>query len=165
MVGLINFGYSKTAAGNNLKMKPHHAAWLSNHPTRSAEWLSARLADGFDVHHLDGDHTNNSPENLILVECQDHSLTLHSLRMIRPIVIRPCGRKPSDGIRDAAIYRARCDTRNDWRVIAKQFGVTTKNAMQSAKRVARLKGWEWPIVGERWTLEQAGQLLAKALAD
>ena len=31
--------------------------WLSAHPHRSAKWLRERIADGFDVHHIDGDDT------------------------------------------------------------------------------------------------------------
>ncbi len=30
------------------------------------------MRDGFDVHHIDGDHSNNSPENLVLLEHWDH---------------------------------------------------------------------------------------------
>ena len=50
----------------------YHLAWLSIHFHRNEEWLASRLRDGFDVHHLDGDHGNNVPENLVLIECTDH---------------------------------------------------------------------------------------------
>lgn len=51
---------------------PHHLAWLSAHPTRNPVWLLMMLADGFEVHHLEGKHNNNDPNNLILVEHVDH---------------------------------------------------------------------------------------------
>lgn len=55
-------------------MKPHHRAWLDAHPHRTAEWLAFRIAEGFDVHHLDGEHDNNNPENLVLIEHTDHMM-------------------------------------------------------------------------------------------
>ncbi len=33
--------------------------------------------EGFDVHHVDGDHENNLPDNLVLIEHRDHFM-LHS---------------------------------------------------------------------------------------
>lgn len=56
--------------------QPHHKAWLLSHPWWSPEWLKARLREGFDVHHLDGNHDNNDPANLVLIEHTDH-LMLH----------------------------------------------------------------------------------------
>ena len=58
-------------------MLPHHAAWLSAHPERSAEWLAERVAEGFHVHHVDGDHDNNDQLNLVLIESGDHMM-LHN---------------------------------------------------------------------------------------
>lgn len=55
----------------------YHHAWLTAHPDRSIQWLRDRLADGFQVHHVDGDHSNDDPLNLILIEGVDH-LRLHS---------------------------------------------------------------------------------------
>ena len=43
-------------------LQPHHAAWLAAHPHRDRRWFRARLRDGFDVHHLDGDHDNNDSD-------------------------------------------------------------------------------------------------------
>lgn len=59
------------------KLKSYHLVWLSCHPERSADWLKQRLADGFHVHHADGDHGNDAPENLILIEGLDHMLIVH----------------------------------------------------------------------------------------
>jgi hypothetical protein len=58
-------------------LKPHHVAWLACHPKRTEEWLLERLADGFHVHHADGNHSNDAPNNLILVEGVDHIRVFH----------------------------------------------------------------------------------------
>jgi len=68
----------------------YHEIWLSSHPHRTPEWLKDRLRDGFDVHHMDGDHGNNDPANLVLIECTDHMM-LHGGRILRRI--GPGGRK------------------------------------------------------------------------
>lgn len=65
-------------------MLPHHKAWLDAHPDRTGEWLQRRLSDGFDVHHLDADHQNNEPHNLVLIEHEDH-MRLHKLNTVRAI--------------------------------------------------------------------------------
>ncbi len=67
-------------------MEPHHLAWLAAHPYRSRNWLEERLNDGFHVHHLDGNHGNNAPENLVLIEGGDH-IRLHSNVLRRPLNI------------------------------------------------------------------------------
>jgi hypothetical protein len=64
------------------KLKPHQQTWLDAHPHRTEQWLRERLRDGFDVHHADGDRNNNSPTNLVLIDCQDH-MTLHGSVMCR----------------------------------------------------------------------------------
>lgn len=53
-------------------MKDYHEIWLSAHPERTREWLEDKLRDGFDIHHGDGNHTNNDATNLFLIECRDH---------------------------------------------------------------------------------------------
>lgn len=58
-------------------LKPYHLIWLAVHPTRTEAWLRAMLADGFHIHHLDGDHGNNAPGNLVLIEGMDHMM-IHS---------------------------------------------------------------------------------------
>ena len=67
-------------------MKPYHKAWLSAHPERTEQWLKERLADGFDVHHVNGDHFDDHPDNLALIEfnrpCEDSRVRrrLHAAR-------------------------------------------------------------------------------------
>lgn len=65
-------------------LKPHHAAWLADHPHRTEAWLRGKLADRFDIHHIDGNHHNNNPRNLVLIESMDHS-RLHGGNSLRPL--------------------------------------------------------------------------------
>lgn len=51
------------------------------------------MADGFDIHHMDGVHENNDPLNLVLIECGDH-LMLHNGKMRFSRVV---GRKGARG--------------------------------------------------------------------
>lgn len=62
----------------SMKLLKHQAAWLKSHPDRSVKWLRERFKDGFDVHHLDGDHSNNDPGNLVLIDHVDH-MRLHGI--------------------------------------------------------------------------------------
>ena len=38
------------------------------------------MKEGFDLHHLDGDRNNDSPDNIVLIEHRDH-MSLHDLKM------------------------------------------------------------------------------------
>jgi hypothetical protein len=58
-------------------VKDYHRVWLSAHADRAEEWLCQRLADGFDIHHIDGNRANNDPLNLVLIERADH-IRLHN---------------------------------------------------------------------------------------
>ena len=64
----------------------HHEAWLIAHPERSAQWFRRVIADGFDVHHLDGDHDNNDPSNLALIEYTDHQAVIHGHKVLRRLI-------------------------------------------------------------------------------
>lgn len=59
-------------------LEPYHIAWLDKHPERDIAWLRDRMRDGFDIHHIDGDHSNNDPANLVLIEHLDH-IKLHGM--------------------------------------------------------------------------------------
>lgn len=74
-------------------MKASHLAWLEAHPDRTAEWLKARTSDGFDVHHIDGDQENNSPDNLLLIECTDHMLLHNGHRLMNRLTAKKSKRK------------------------------------------------------------------------
>ncbi len=58
-------------------MQTYHYAWLSAHPNRDEDWLKLKLKEGFDIHHLDGDHSNHDPTNLVLIDAADHMM-LHN---------------------------------------------------------------------------------------
>jgi len=62
------------------KLQPHHEAWLRAHPGRTEEWLREMFLEGFDIHHVDGDHSNNTPLNLVLIEAVDH-MRLHGFKL------------------------------------------------------------------------------------
>ena len=55
-----------------MNLPAHHLACLLVHPHRTRHWFVEKLKDGFDVHHLDGNHENNEPSNLALIEHTDH---------------------------------------------------------------------------------------------
>jgi hypothetical protein len=59
------------------ELKEYHRIWLAVHPERTEEWLRRMFKEGFHIHHLDGNHYNNIPNNLILIEAGDHFL-LHN---------------------------------------------------------------------------------------
>jgi len=65
----------------------HHLIWLEAHPNRTFEWFRERMADGFQVHHVDGDHSNNHPSNLVLIETIDH-MRLHGLFRLKTVKIK-----------------------------------------------------------------------------
>lgn len=72
----------------------HHAAWLQAHPERTLEWLKARIADGFQIHHLDGNGQNDDPGNLVLIEWRDHVMVHSGKRPIRSILAPKPKRRP-----------------------------------------------------------------------
>ena len=59
-------------------MNIQHTIWLESHPDYDEEWLKTALHAGFDIHHIDGNHDNNDPENLLLIEKSDHK-RLHGI--------------------------------------------------------------------------------------
>ena len=65
------------AKSGHTRLEPHRQAWLDAHPERDETWLRRMAKEGFDIHHVDGDHENNDPLNLVLIEHQDHFM-LHS---------------------------------------------------------------------------------------
>lgn len=53
-------------------MEEYHYNWIEKH-NKTEDWLRNASANGFDIHHIDGDYTNSNPENLILIYCGDHA--------------------------------------------------------------------------------------------
>jgi hypothetical protein len=62
-------------------LKSYHLAWLQVHPEHSADWLESKLREGFHVHHVDFDNSNDAPDNLVLVFGTDHLANLHGWKM------------------------------------------------------------------------------------
>ena len=136
-------------------MNDHHIAWLKVHPWRTKVWLEERLADGFDVHHVDGDHSNNDPSNLILIEASDHigqhaGVLGEGLKRWRSL-------PRADHSKGQALYEEKwASSSRSWREFAAethdsvkprdaswdQIGAVMCNA---AKRYALASGRAWPI--------------------
>ncbi|MBX3547321.1 MAG: HNH endonuclease [Chelatococcus sp.] len=131
-----------------MALKSYHHAWLTTHPDRTAEWLQDKLREGFDVHHLDGNHLNNDAGNLVLIEHVDH-MRLHGMRNSNRLrMIQTRGRPRSSGKwktmtigREA--YNARTAGRT-WVETGKFVGVRPSRAMSSAKVYAVAEGKPWP---------------------
>lgn len=77
-------------------METYHVAWLSAHPERTEDWLRRMLKDGFRIHHMDGNHFNDDPKNLVLIEAGDHMMIHNgSARLIwKPPCKRNKGGRP-----------------------------------------------------------------------
>ena len=125
-------------------MEAHHKAYLGKH-SMSPEFLSEALRNGFDVHHLDGDHSNNEPENLILVWSQDH-MELHGLKRFSG---RMDGvwmtREEMDAVKlskGEAAYQKRLQS-----IPWAEMGIP--NALGNAKHYAKAHDLEWPVPCER----------------
>jgi hypothetical protein len=138
---------SRLGNGHGRNLLPHHEAWLSAHPHRTAEWLLERTRDGFDIHHGDGDHSNNDPDNLFMVEHRDH-LRLHG----QPLMDRL--RRANDARRDAArrerIEAGRCCYHLKrmgylWPEVARALGRPEGSIMKDAKAFAEDAGLLWPL--------------------
>jgi hypothetical protein len=65
-------------------VKLAHQIWLQNHPTRDVVWLKERFADGFHIHHIDGDAENNDIDNLVLIDGADHMRIHQRKKLGRP---------------------------------------------------------------------------------
>jgi len=121
-------------------MEPHHDAWLSSHPHRNSQWLQERLRDGFDIHHIDGDHENNRPSNLVLIEHVDH-MRLHGLE--NSIRLRPLTRGPRPKtLRRGKLAYEKKQAGKTWREIGEG---DPQGAAQAARVYAQVNGLEWPI--------------------
>ena len=129
------------------KLKDHHVVWLLSHPERSESWLREMTARGFDVHHLDGDHSNNLPDNLVLIEHRDH-LMLHAgtrpEKTMRFLVRKGPKRRTLINGRRCYEMRGRGTAWND---IAKHYRIAGRDsALSCAKKYAEITGLRWPVV-------------------
>lgn len=109
------------------------------------------------MHHLDGDHDNNDPNNLLLIEGADHQALLHGLKFVRalyknnPEMASPAwlSRWASKG---QIAYEMR-KAKKPWREISKELGATlelTESVAMGrvaclAKGYAKTHGLLWPL--------------------
>lgn len=133
-------------------LMPHHVAWLFAHPERSPEWLKEHTRDGFDVHHIDGDHSNNDPNNLILTEHRDHFM-LHASK--RPTYIGQWTGPREKTLLIGALARSSRPGRTwfDVGLVCSRelkMDIGGPRAMFAAKIHAQHNNLEWPIQDSGW---------------
>lgn len=127
-------------------LKSYHQVWLAEHPHRAEKWLRERLADGFDIHHVDGDHENDDPRNLVLIDGGDH-LMLHNGKT--RIWRRAPKEKPPEYIyQGAAAYRLRLEGRC-WQCVARTLELDPGACTKRAQYWARASKEVWPVPGVR----------------
>lgn len=114
-------------------LKSYHLAWLSVHVHRSEEWLKAKLADGFDIHHLDGNHANDDPANLVLIEHTDHMM-LHGGRTLGRLKPR---RKSRDGSVEQRIHLSRKRRARAMKTYEANWTTRQENLQAVAKKIAQ----------------------------
>jgi hypothetical protein len=131
-----------------MKLESYHYAWLSTHPERTQLWLATKLRDGFDVHHADGDHSNNSPDNLVLIEARDH-MRLHNSPGLSSMLRRKTAEVDYADLCKTAytIYSSAGPAGTTWAKVAQEIGwpgtwVSLNNWCGS---YARENGLPWPI--------------------
>jgi hypothetical protein len=130
-------------------MKDYHFAWLSVHPERTATWLECALADGFDVHHLDGNHENNDPANLVLIDCGDHFM-LHGTnrRISRMSIAKPGGVSADVYDSGKQAYEMYLDDQN-WGAVAERMALDyysdATKVRTWAQKYAKASDRKWPI--------------------
>ena len=127
-------------------LEPYHVIWLSVHPQRSENWLRDKLSDGFDIHHVDGDHSNNDPNNLVLIEHRDHFM-LHGGRPKFVRSAKPGPRKRAPNKRLKIGQRAYYWYRNgaSWEKAAYEIGCSSDHVRKAAKEWCLENNVNWPI--------------------
>lgn len=150
------------------RLLPHQKAWLLAHPHRTEEWLRERSKDGFDIHHLDGDHDNNDPDNLVLIECADHMRIHNSAGNFLRIPTVRCvhsGTQKTRPLPDCAApessQKASYDLHRSglgWMAVGRQLGVSRDVARGLARRHAKRAGLEWPTLPVNWQIPARGAL-------
>lgn len=118
---------------------PHWKAWLSAHPERDIGWLERAIAEGFEIHHVDGKHHNNDPANVVLIDAVDHR-RLHGRFVIaksRSVLI--------NGELARKAYESREDQGYAWQHIGKQLRITGITAQKLARIHAGLYKLKWPL--------------------
>jgi hypothetical protein len=120
-------------------MQDYHKVWIEDRGV-DEDYLKAALLSGFDMHHLDGDHENNDPSNLILIHHLDHVMLHKSI----PIPQRGLVWHDKEGyvntklIRGEKAYKEKASGKM-WK------DINVKNAQPCAKYFAQKNNLPWPI--------------------
>ena len=145
------------------EFESYHLVWLQVHPGRTPSWLKERLRDGFHIHHVDGDHSNDEPSNLVLIEAVDH-MRLHGMKLkdgikrwrSKPRLVKADPEdkpeKPSDGDR---VYQMKAELGCSWTEVAQIYhsGVKPRDVAWSdigstmsnrARKFASANARPWP---------------------
>ena len=125
------------------EMNSYHRAWLTAHLDRTEAWLRERLAEGFDIHHLDGNHSTNDPANLVLIEHVDH------MRLHGGAAIRVFGATGKRGPQKSTLRKGRIAydaVRNGAR-----WSSLHEHAVGHARAYAKHEGHPWPVERRKWT--------------
>ena len=127
--------------------KDQYHVWLTAHPEKDAEWLSQAMHAGFEIHHIDGDHYNNDPANLVLIEHNDH-MRLHGGGL--QTGTKRDWESAATRIRlGEAAYNLRLEGKR-WSAIGEALGYdggpkSSTSAINIAAHYARLHGKTWPM--------------------
>ena len=129
-------------------MAKYHYVWLESHREYDENWLAQALSAGFDIHHVDGDHDNNDPANLIMVEKSDHQ-KLHGNHALFCHKDRNNWDDHNKRVKmGEQAYRLR-ESGMPWASVGKQLGYrelrATACALSVAKAYANYHEKEWPI--------------------
>ncbi len=132
-----------------------HRAWLTKHENITAEWLGGAIAEGFQIHHIDCNHENNSPDNLLLIFGRDH-MYIHGLNSN---FARMANKSRNEWIckRKNMYERIKVGEKGyelrqsgmKWREVAETLGYTDGNiaitASNATRQYAKYNKLEWPI--------------------
>lgn len=131
-------------------LKSYHENWLTIHPQRSREWLKKQLRDGFDIHHLDRDHNNDCPENLVLIECDDH-MRIHGGGLLGRFSMIKKKKGPSYELLQFGkmAYEEMMKINTSWGEIGEILGIKFANRGEQCSRAAKVyattNNLKWPI--------------------
>ena len=133
------------------KLEAYHLVWLAIHPWRTEEWLRDKLADGFDIHHIDGDHSNDGPGNLVLIDHADHFM-LHG----SPIKIGRIQKVRSKRLENKELAHANNELAwslyhdrqagKPWHAVAAAHKLKMVTAIRIAERYAKRLHLQWPLM-------------------
>lgn len=126
-------------------LRSYHHVWLESHRNRTEEWLCERLADGFDIHHIDGDGDNDSPANLVLIECGDHMRLHGHPNFLRIGMESQKRRRAEQRLRTAAIAYTALSEGHDWRSLERLTGYGAAYGERLARQYAKTENLRWPV--------------------